>query len=109
MNQMYKIIKNQATIMSTPKFNSKGKLIEELDMPVYNIDTRGPFQSPKPVSPKRANAGFPNQTQTLSDPSFSNPPFSNPPFGLKVEEEEILAWCEAYQNLKKRGINIYKI
>ena len=109
--------KNQeiATTMSTPKYNSKGQLIEELDTPTF---IRAPFQSPKPVSPKRANV--------VSDPSFVIEPFAAPPFAtsssenlappfatpvpsVKVEEQEILAWCEAYQNLKKRGINIYKI
>ena len=107
--------------MSTPKYNSKGQLIEELDTPTF---IRAPFQSPKPVSPKRANV--------VSDPSFVIEPFADPPFAtpssenldqpfatsssenlappfLKVEEKEILAWCEDYQNLKKRGINIYKI
>ena len=89
--------------MSTPKYNSKGQLIEELDTPTF---IRAPFQSPKPVSPKRANV--------VSDPSFVIEPFATPPFAtpvpsVNVEEQEILAWCEAYQNLKKRGINIYKI
>ena len=105
--------------MSTPKYNSKGQLIEELDTHTF---IRTPFQSPKPVSPKRANI-----VQTHSDQSFVIEPFATlpaenlaPPFAtlpaenlappfLKVEEKEILAWCEAYQNLKKKGINIYKI
>lgn len=73
----------QYIIMETKRFNSKGQLIEELDI---HIDTRGPFQSPKPVSPKRLQ-------QKLS-------PSSAEPF-LKVDENEILAWCEYYLHSKK--------
>ena len=86
--------------MSTPKYNSKGQLIEELDCPP--IYMRGPFQSPKPTSPKRAP-----QSQTPEPKPdvviSSAEPFPN------AQQSEILAWCEAYQDLKKRGINIYKI
>lgn len=132
------------------RYNSRGKLIEELDTPIYQIDVRGPFQSPKPVSPKRKptpQTFFESSTKVsfeLSDNEFDlydieldsseetsakpsvntfepdeqknlyanlRPQLSgnlSPPF-LNADEAEILAWCEAYQNLKKKGINIYKI
>jgi hypothetical protein len=110
--------------MSTPKYNSKGQLIEELDTPTF---IRAPFQSPKPVSPKRANIVQTHSDQSFVIETFATPPAENlaPPFAtpsfatlpaenlappfLNAEEQEILAWCEAYQNLKKKGINIYKI
>lgn len=89
--------------MSSPKYNSKGQLIEELDTPTI---IRGPFQSPKPVSPKRANT---NKTSSFIAPLVTTRPAENlAPPSLKVEEQEILAWCDAYQNLKKKGINIYE-
>ena len=118
------------------KYNSKGQLIEELDCPP--IYMRGPFQSPKPTSPKRKQISedpatpspkpFESEEQRnlyaelyerpspyLAEPYLA-PPFSKveaepylaPPF-LNAQEAEILAWCEAYQNLKKQGLNLYKI
>jgi hypothetical protein len=77
---------------STRKYNSKGQVIEVLDIDeVQNlckpqIETRGPFQSPRPVSPKKAEIITRN---------------------FEEREQEILAWCEAYLELKKRGISIY--
>jgi len=86
---------------STRKYNSKGQVIEVLDIDeVQNpcepqhlcepqhpcelqIETRGPFQSPRPVSPKKVE------------------------ITTREREQEILAWCEAYLELKKRGISIY--
>jgi hypothetical protein len=87
---------------------------------------RGPFQSPKPTSPKRKQISedpatpspkpFESEEQRnlyakpspyLTEPYLAEP-YLAPPFP-KVEEAEILAWCEAYQNLKKRGLNLYKI
>lgn len=54
--------------MSTqPKFNSKGKMIEELDV-------RAPFMSPKPVSPKRKvsdNSGNQNLVSILGKRKFN--------------------------------------
>jgi hypothetical protein len=84
---------------TTMKYNSKGQLIEQLDC--TPICTRGSFQSLKPTSPKRANIDLLKTTSDLAAPLAA--PFPN------AQQAEILAWCEAYQNLKKRGINIYKI
>jgi hypothetical protein len=60
--------------MTTKQFNSKGQLIEELDL--YIIEVRVSFQSPKPVSPKQQE---------------------------KHSEQEILAWCDYYLNYKKKN------
>jgi len=96
---MYKPIKS--IMSSTRKYNSKGQVIEVLDIDeVQNpcdpqdlcelqIETRGPFQSPKPVSPKRVVS--PNKAEIITT----------------EREQEILAWCDAYLELKKRGISIY--
>jgi hypothetical protein len=64
------------------KYNSKGQLIEELDIP--------------PLFTTQVPSKKVEQNSNDSTPSFQ-------------KEEEILAWCEAYQNLKKRGIHIYKV
>ena len=94
---------------TTIKYNSRGQRIEELDTHIYQIDTRGPFQSPKPTSPKR-KPPFEDPSDNPLEYTNLAPPFTNlaPPFTKVDKEAEILAWCEAYQNLKKRGINIYK-
>jgi len=76
--------------MASKQFNSKGQRIEELD--IHIIDTRAPFQSPKPVSPKRLQ-------QNLS-PS-STPRYSKVDNHLSQKEDEILAWCEYYLHSKK--------
>jgi hypothetical protein len=102
---------------SERKYNSKGQLIEELDIHII----KAPFQSPMPVSRKRPIS----EIKSVPEPSAKKlkknsiaEPFPKmahkmahnlaPPFP-KVEEAEILAWCDAYLSLKNRGINIYKI
>lgn len=67
--------------MATKQFNSKGQLIEELDLDI--IEVINPFQSLKPVSPKQQ--GNPSNEQKL----FS--------------EQEMLAWCDYYLNNKKNN------
>ena len=104
--------------MTTKQFNSKGKLIEELEDTIY---TRAPFQSPKPVSPKHYltpqplfATSVPSEKKEQNETTLTQPfpkvdlaqPFPKvdlaPPF-LTVEkvDEEILAWCEYYLHSKK--------
>lgn len=81
---------------STIKYNSKGQRIEELDIEIIEDKSRGPFQSPKPVSPKKLNQEISPSNKTEQKPLLND------------EEEEILCWCDAYLNLKKKGNPIYK-
>jgi|LauGreDrversion2_3_1035106.scaffolds.fasta_scaffold371474_2 hypothetical protein len=80
------------------KYNSKGQLIEELDI---HLD---PLLKKVEQNSKDSDPLF--TTQVPSEKVEQNSTNSDPPF---QKEEEILAWCEAYQNLKKRGIHIYKV
>jgi len=66
--------------MSTIQFNSKGQRIEELDSHLEKVD-----------NPLSLNSSEPFQKV---DNSLA-PPFQ------KVEEDEILAWCEYYLHSKK--------
>ena len=66
------------------KLNSKGKVIEELDTEV--IEMRGPFQSPKPSSPKREKV----ISYFTSD---------------QINEAEILAWSDYYLASKRETTN----
>ena len=77
---------------SERKYNSKGQLIEELDVE--------PITSLKRVRPEISS--LEQSAKKLKQVSATEP-------FLKMNEEEILAWCEAYLSLKSRGINIYKI
>ena len=94
------------------KLNSKGKVIEELDSEV--IEMRGPFQSPKPSSPKREKVisyFTPNQINeseilAWSDYYLASKRETN--YGAISNmcdklEAEILAWSEAYLASKKKN------
>jgi hypothetical protein len=86
---------------SERRYNSKGKLIEELDIHL-------PYPSFKKVSSGISEEPNSNKSADLTNiPSKVEPEL--PPRFLKADEEEILAWCEAYLYLKKKGINIYRI
>jgi hypothetical protein len=63
----------QYIIMETKRFNSKGQLIEELEPPLEKVE-------PNIIIPSALS--------------------SAEPF-LKVDENEILAWCEYYLHSKK--------
>jgi len=77
------------------KYNSKGQLIEELDIHLDPL-LKKVEQNSKDSDPLFTTQVPSEKVEQNSDPSLQ-------------KEEEILAWCEAYQNLKKRGINIYKV
>jgi hypothetical protein len=80
--------------MTTKKVNSKGKMIEELEIDT-DSDTRGPFQSPKPVSPKR------NIILEKKEPPLSN---EESPQKINMDAiEELIAWSTYYLNYKKNN------
>jgi len=103
------------------RYNSKRQLIEELDIHLEKVlpnsyssnkslkRTRSEINSDLEPSEKKikqntSHAPFPNLEQNIKK---TEKPLAKS--FTKMEEEEILAWCEAYLYLKNRGINIYKI
>jgi hypothetical protein len=76
--------------MTTKKVNSKGKMIEELEA---DTEIRAPFQSPKPVSPKRKI--MLEKAEPKVDPSSNN---------INIDAiEEVIAWSTYYLNCKKNN------
>ena len=103
-------------IMSTIQFNSKGQRIEELDSPLEKVEPNiiipSAFSSAEPfyyVSEKVDNPLSLSSSRRVPFQKVDNPlaqtcskvdnPLA-PPF-QKVEEDEILAWCEYYLHSKK--------
>ena len=102
----------------TRKYNSKGRLIEELDI-------RDLFMSPKPVSPKWTQIAS-NQGKRKFQDSFESETFDDDRYGQHIsydffktkissdyeerktftslQEKEILQWCEHYLANKKNQI-----
>jgi hypothetical protein len=100
------------------KYNSKGRLIEELDI-------RDLFMSPKPVSPKRTQIASTQGKRKFQD-SFESDTFDDDRYGQHIssdffktkissdneerktftslQEKEILQWCEYYLANKKNQI-----
>lgn len=81
--------------MTTKRINSKGQVIEELVIEELEKDSykdiRGPFQSPKPTSPKLTN------TEKIE-------PKNNSLTQNKKEAiEEIIAWSTYYLECKKNN------
>lgn len=103
----------------TRKYNSKGQLVEELDI-------RTLFMSPKPVSPKRMPFASTQSKRKFQD-SFESTTFDDDRYGQHItsdffkeniasgyeerktftslEEKEILQWCEYYLANKKKSNN----
>ena len=94
----------------TRKYNSKGKLIEELDM-------RAIFMSPKPVSQGKRQFQDAFESDTFDDDRYGQH-ISSDFFKTKnssgneerkkftsLQEEEILQWCEYYLANKKKSNN----
>jgi hypothetical protein len=76
--------------MTTKKVNSKGKMIEELEV---ETEIRAPFQSPKPVCPKRKI--MLEKAEPKVDPSSNN---------INIDAiEEVIAWSTYYLNCKKNN------
>jgi hypothetical protein len=67
--------------MATKQFNSKGKLIEELDLP------------PQLLKKVEQNPAFQKVDLALS--------YAEPFLKVEKVDEEILAWCEYYLHSKK--------
>lgn len=102
-----------------PKINSKGQLVEELDI-------RTLFMSPKPVSPKRMQF-LSTQCKRKFKDSFESDTFDDDRYGQHIscdffkeniasgheerktftslQEKEILQWCEYYLANKKKSNN----
>jgi hypothetical protein len=102
------------------KYNSKGQLIEELDI-------RDLFMSPKPVSPKRIPLVSTQGKRQFQD-AFKSDTFDDDRYGQHIscdffktkvssdyeerktftslQEKEILEWCEYYLANKKKSNNI---
>lgn len=85
--------------MTTKRINSKGQIIEDLDVDTDNLsDIRGPFQSPKPTSPKRNNINI----EKMEPINNKNSLYSLPQ-NQKEAIEEMIAWSEYYLNCKKNN------
>ena len=72
---------NKLTIMnSNARINSKGQIIEELDVHLEKPDSEKPLSLEKFIYNHDKN---------------------------KINEMEILAWCEIYLAAKKKGISLF--
>jgi hypothetical protein len=85
--------------MTSKRINSKGQVIEELDLEELEVnsykDIRGPFQSPKPTSPKRNN--IEKMEPTNNDTLYSIPQ------NQKEAIDEMIAWSTYYLDCKKKN------
>ena len=75
---------------SNARINSKGQIIEELDVDLEKVD-------PKEVK----------SLEPVSEKPLSLQKFIYNHDNKKIDEMEILAWCEIYLAAKKKGTSLF--
>jgi hypothetical protein len=101
--------------MTTKRINSKGQVIEELELD--NFDIRAPFQSPKSTSPKSTS---PKRSTIIEQSEKKEKKEKEEKENCIInhiqdetqqqqEIEEMIAWSTYYLNCKKNNINLNNI
>jgi hypothetical protein len=79
---------NKKTMTSKARINSKGQIIEELDVDLEKSEVDLEKETNDPVSASLQKFIYNHDNK-------------------KIDEMEILAWCEIYLAAKKKGVSLF--